>query len=91
MVHAIVLIEADPSALRTLGGALAEVEGVAEAYSVTGEYDFACIVRVRHTDEIAEVIQHQVAQLDGIRRTLTMLAFETYSRHDLEALFSIGS
>jgi DNA-binding Lrp family transcriptional regulator len=91
VVHAIVLIEAEPSALPTLGGALADVEGVAEAYSVTGEWDFAAVVRVRDTDGIATVIQHHIAQLQGIRRTHTMLAFEAYSRHDLEALFSIGN
>jgi DNA-binding Lrp family transcriptional regulator len=91
VVHAIVLIEAEPSALPTLGGALADVEGVAEAYSVTGEWDFAVIVRVRDTEGIAKVIQHHIAQLQGIRRTHTMLAFEAYSKHDLEALFSIGN
>ena len=36
MTHAIVLIEAERTALQTLGGTLADVEGVAEAYSVTG-------------------------------------------------------
>ena len=67
MVHAIVLIEAEPKALSTLGGALADVDGV------------------------AEVVRNRVAQLPGIRRTHTMLAFEAFSRHDLEALFSIGN
>ena len=38
--HAIVLIEAERTALSTLGAVLAGVEGVAEAYSVTGEWDF---------------------------------------------------
>ena len=36
MTHAIVLIEAERTALPTLGGTLAGVDGVAEAYSVTG-------------------------------------------------------
>ncbi|MEA2169394.1 MAG: hypothetical protein QOF76_2694 [Solirubrobacteraceae bacterium] len=91
MVHAIALIEAEPAALKTLGSALAEVEGVAEAYSVTGDWDFAVIVRVKDTDGVSTVIQHHIAQLPGIRRTHTMLAFEAYSRHDLESLFSIGA
>ena len=90
MTHAIVLIEAEPTALPDLGGALAGVDGVAEAYSVTGEWDFVVIVRVRDTDGVARVVQNHVAQLPGIRRTQTMLAFEAFSRHDLEALFSIG-
>ena len=36
MTHAIVLICAERTALPDLGGRLAELEGVAEAYSVTG-------------------------------------------------------
>ena len=91
MTHAIVLIEAEREALPILGGALADIEGVAEAYSVTGEWDFAAIIRVRSTDQIAEVVRNRLAQLPGIARTHTMVAFEVFSQHDLEALFSIGS
>lgn len=91
MTHAIVLIEAEPAALPVLGGALADLEGVAEAYSVTGDWDFVVIVRVPGVDGVAEVVRNRVAQLDGIRRTHTMLAFEAFSRHDLESLFSIGA
>jgi len=46
VTHAIVLVEAERTALPTLGGILADVDGVAEAYSVTGEWDFVAIVRV---------------------------------------------
>ena len=91
MTHAIVLIEAERSAIKTLGGALADIAGVAEAYSVTGEWDFVAMLRVREPQEVAEVVTHRLAQLDGIRRTHTMVAFEVFSKHDLEALFSIGS
>ena len=34
--------------------------------------------------------ERTVRQLDGVRRTQTMVAFEAYSRHDLEAMFSVG-
>jgi DNA-binding Lrp family transcriptional regulator len=90
MTHAIVLIEAERDAMPTLGGALADIDGVAEAYSVTGQWDFVVLVRVAHHDQIAEVIAGQIGQLDGVVRTQTMVAFAAYSRHDLEALFSIG-
>ena len=91
MTHAIVLIEAEPPALPSLGGALAGLDGVAEAYSVTGDWDFVAVVRVPDVDGVAEVVRNRVAQLPGIRRTHTMLAFEAFSRHDLESLFSIGT
>jgi DNA-binding Lrp family transcriptional regulator len=91
VTHAIVLIEAERSALPTLGGALADVDGVAEAYSVTGEWDFLVIVRVRNADAVSEVIQHHLTQVPGIKRTHTMVAFEVFSQHDLEAMFDIGA
>ncbi len=90
MSHAVVLIEADRDALSTLGGALADIEGVAEAYSVTGEWDFVAIVRVPDHEQLAQVVTGQITILPGVSRTQTMVAFQAYSRHDLEALFSLG-
>jgi DNA-binding Lrp family transcriptional regulator len=91
VTHAIVLIEAERSAMPTLGGRLADVEGVAEAYSVTGEWDFVAVLRVRRPEELATLVTEGLSQVQGIRRTHTMVAFEVFSQHDLEALFSIGS
>jgi DNA-binding Lrp family transcriptional regulator len=90
VTHAIVLIEAERSAIRTLGGELAAVDGVAEAYSVTGEWDFVAIVRVREHERLASVVVNTIGQLAGVTRTQTMVAFEAFSKHDLEALFSVG-
>lgn len=90
MTHAIVLIEAERNALATLGGVLADVEGVAEAYSVTGEWDFVAIVRLPRHDQLADVVTGTIGQLPGVGRTQTMVAFEIFSKHDLERLFSVG-
>jgi DNA-binding Lrp family transcriptional regulator len=90
VTHALVLIQAERSALATLGGELADIEGVAEAYSVTGEWDFVAILRLRQHDDLAPVVTGRISQLAGVVRTSTMVAFEVYSRHDLEALFSVG-
>jgi DNA-binding Lrp family transcriptional regulator len=91
VTHAIVLIEAERSAMEQLGGALADVEGVAEAYSVTGEWDFVAIVRVGRHDDLAGLVTERLSRLDGIADTYTMVAFQVFSQHDLEAMFSIGA
>jgi DNA-binding Lrp family transcriptional regulator len=91
MTHAVVLVSAERSALADLGGRLAELEGVAEVYSVTGEWDFVAILRVRAPEDLARVVAERLGAVDGIDRTYTMVAFEAYSRHDLEAMFSIGA
>jgi len=90
VTHAIVLIEAERSALATLGGELADIDGVAEAYSVTGNWDFVAILRLREHEQLAQVVTANISQLAGVTRTHTMVAFEAYSQHDLEALFSVG-
>jgi DNA-binding Lrp family transcriptional regulator len=90
VTHAVVLIEAERDALTSLGGTLAGLEGVAEAYSVTGEWDFVAIVRVPRHEQLAEVITGQLVKLPGVSRTQTMVAFEVFSEHDLDAMFSIG-
>ena len=67
MTHAVVLIEAERDALSTLGGELADIDGVAEAYSVTGEWDFVAIVRVPHHEQLADVVTGQIGDLPGRR------------------------
>ena len=85
-----VLIRAEREALGTLGGSLAEIDGVSEAFSVTGEWDFVAIIRVPDPEQLAKVVTESLARLPGITRTYTMTAFRAYSEHDLEAMFSIG-
>jgi DNA-binding Lrp family transcriptional regulator len=91
MTHAVVLIKAEREAIPTLGGRLAEVDGVAEAYSVTGEWDYVAILRLREHDDLAELVTGRLARLRGIQQTYTMVAFEVFSQHDLESMFSIGA
>jgi DNA-binding Lrp family transcriptional regulator len=91
MIHAFVLIKADREAMHSLGGKLADVEGVTEAYSITGEWDFVAIIRLRQAEELAELVTVRLSRIRGIRETHTMVAFEVFSQHDLEAMFSIGA
>jgi DNA-binding Lrp family transcriptional regulator len=90
VTHAIVLIEAERDAMATLGAALADVECVGAAYSVTGEWDFVALLHLARHEQLAEIVTHRIAALPGIVKTQTMVAFEAFSKHDLEALFSVG-
>jgi DNA-binding Lrp family transcriptional regulator len=91
VIHAFVLIKAEREAMHSLGGKLADVEGVTEAYSITGEWDFVAIIRLRQAEELAELVTGRLSRIRGIRETHTMVAFEVFSEHDLEAMFSIGA
>jgi len=91
MVHAFVLIDAEPGRVADLAGELADVEGVAEVYSVAGEADLVAIIRVRQHDELADVVTRRISALAGITDTRTLVAFQAFSRHDLEAMWDIGA
>jgi DNA-binding Lrp family transcriptional regulator len=69
---------------------LADLDGVSEVYSVAGDVDLVAIVRVREFDQIAEVIAGQLSKVPGVVHTDTHVAFRAYSRHDLDATFSLG-
>ena len=90
MVTSVVLVKANREGVRTLGPKLAEVEGVAEVYTVTGDWDFVAIVRVREHDDLARTVTQGLLGLEGIERTNTMVAFQQFSSHDLEAMFGLG-
>lgn len=90
MITAIVLIKADVPRIPEVGAAIAQLDGVSEVYSVTGEYDLVAMVRVRRHDDLAEVIPGALNKTPGVLSTETHIAFRTYSRHDLEAAFSLG-
>ncbi len=91
MITAIVLVNAEKQALGDLGERLAAVEGVSEVYSVTGEIDLIAMVRARGHEELADIVTKKIAQVPGVARTHTHVAFRMYSRHDLESVFAIGS
>ena len=90
MVTAIVLIKADVARIPETAQAIAQIPAVTEVYSVTCEFDLVAIVRVRGHDELGDVIPGTLNKVAGVTHTETHIAFRTYSRHDLEAAFSIG-
>lgn len=90
MVNAFVLLKVQPARIAALASELTEIAGVSEVYSVAGDVDLVAIVRVRHHDELAEVVTGRLSALDGIVETRTMIAFQAFSQHDLDAMFSLG-
>ena len=52
--------------------------------------DFVAIARVSKNEELAELVTSDLGTVDGIEATETLIAFRSYSRHDLERMFSIG-
>jgi DNA-binding Lrp family transcriptional regulator len=90
-MQALILVEAEKGGLRDLGQRLSDVDGVRVVYSVTGEWDFVAIVHLGKHQDLARIVTTDIAGLQGVAHTKTMVAFEVFSEHDLEGIFSIGS
>ncbi|WP_203569187.1 Lrp/AsnC family transcriptional regulator [Aestuariimicrobium ganziense] len=91
MITAIVFVQADVSQIPEVAEQIAAIDGVSEVYSVTGSIDLICLVRVAQHEQIASVIADRLNKVPGVLETETHIAFRSYSRHDLESAFSLGS
>ena len=91
MITAIVFVRTEVESVNTVAATLADLDGVSEVYSVTGDLDLVVMVRVRGLDDVSTVVTDRIAAVPGIVATHTHIAFRTHSRHDLEAAFSLGN
>jgi DNA-binding Lrp family transcriptional regulator len=89
MVTSIILLSIKRNKVNEVAEKLTEIKGVSEVFSVTGNYDLVAIVRVKTNDELADLVTNNLVNIEGIEKTDTMLAFKAYSKHDLDAMFSV--
>jgi DNA-binding Lrp family transcriptional regulator len=90
VITAIVMIDAATDSIGEVAEAIADLDGVSEVYSVAGDVDLIAVVRVREFEDVATVVAGRINKVPGVIDTATHIAFRAYSRHDLEAAFSIG-
>ncbi len=90
MVSAIVLLNVDRDKVNAVAGKLADMKGISEVYSVAGQFDLVAIIRVKDNDGLADLVTNHMLKVQGITRSQTLISFQVFSRHDLDAMFSIG-
>lgn len=90
MVTSIILINAERDKVAEVAQHLAGIDGITEAYSVSGQYDIIAIARVPAAEDLALLVTQRLQSIHAITRTETLLAFKAYSRHDLESMFDVG-
>ena len=66
MITTIVLIRAEPSSIPATAQFLAEIDGVTDVYSVSGDWDLVAIVKVAEYDQIAKVVTESFPLVPGL-------------------------
>lgn len=90
MVTAVVLINVQRGEVNETAQHLLEISGVAEVYSVTGEYDLVALLRFQHYEDLAEVVTKHMQLIPTITKTHTLMGFQCYSRADLQQAWDLG-
>jgi DNA-binding Lrp family transcriptional regulator len=90
MVSAVILINVQRGQVNETAQSLLEIDGVAEVYSVTGEYDLVALLRLQQYEDLAEVVTTRMVKIPAITKTNTLMAFQCYSRADLQQAWDIG-
>lgn len=90
MITAIVQIRCSRDLVPQTAEAVAELPGVSEVYSVSGEWDLMAVIKVKAYEDIAEMVTEHMVKVPGIVRTNTISAFRVYSKTDREAGFTLG-
>ncbi len=91
MVNALILLNVNRNQINEIASRLAALDGVAEVYSVAGQFDLVVVVRARNNEELADLVTKRMLVESGIVRSETLIAFRVFSRYDLERMFSIGA
>lgn len=89
MVKAVVLINVQGEQTVRASELLAEMPGVAEVYSVAGNYDLVAVLSVADNEALADLVTGKIRKVPGITRTETLIAFRSYSRHEVDGLLSM--
>lgn len=89
MVTAVILINVEPAHTVAVAETLSDMAGISEVYSVAGNYDLVAVLRVKENAALADLVAERIRGVEGVVRTETLIAFQVYSRHDIESLFSL--
>lgn len=90
MITCIMMLRCERQKINEVAAQVAEIAGVSEVYSVSGQYDLVCILKVMTIEALSTLVTQQLANVSGITRTETMLSLRAYAKQDLDAMFDIG-
>src|SRR5690606_8446840 len=83
VVTAIVTIDCVTDSIPEVAQALADLPGVSEVYSMTGDVDLIAIVRVRESEQVVDVIAGDISLPPAVVKCDSHVALRAKSRQDL--------
>ncbi len=87
METAFVLIDVESGKVPDVVAELNKLPQVTEVYSIAGDHDILAKLKFADIRSLGELVPKKIQKIGGIRRTVTVLTFEThkYVDFDIEA------
>ncbi len=78
MVEAFIFLIAEPNKIDKVGTEVKKVEGIKEAYAVTGEFDIVVKVEAKDFSELSSIVKEKILNIPGVVKTTTSVVIEKY-------------
>ena len=87
METAFILIDVESGSVPDVVTELNKLSQITEVYSIAGEHDILAKLKFADIKSLGELIPKKIQKIGGIKRTVTLLTFEThkYVDFDIEA------
>jgi DNA-binding Lrp family transcriptional regulator len=84
METAFVLIDVESGKVSDVVSELNKLPQVTEVYSIAGEHDILAKLKFAEIRSLGELVPKKIQKIGGIRRTITLLTFETHKYVDID-------
>jgi DNA-binding Lrp family transcriptional regulator len=84
METAFVLIDVESGKVPDVVSELNKLPQVTEVYSIAGEHDILAKLKFAEIRSLGELVPKKIQKIGGIRRTITLLTFETHKYVDFD-------
>ena len=79
MVTAIVMIQCETGKVHSVAEALVDLDGIAEVYSISGQYDLMVKCYLADGADIGHFVNESMQRLPGVKDTFTLVAYKAFS------------
>ena len=90
MVTAIILMKIERGKVSTVAQSLIPIQGVVEVLSVGGRYDIVTMIKVPNNEALSDLVNDNIAAIEHVESTETMISYRTYANNEMEATFEVG-
>ena len=90
MENAVVLLKVDQNRIDAIADRLSRLPGVEQVHAVAGIYDLVAMIKATSAEGVDNLVNKHMLKVAGVHQADTLAAERTYTRRDVDPLYSGG-